>query len=150
MCHPSATHTSTETISTPAEPEVSPTHHLSSGSHLPVAFEREQNVCIGNNIWIENTAWEQVLSYSTQSMFVKQLGVAIWGTPGLAARRMQTLVSNKARSLGSTDPHMPITPEKQTAVNAAIDFFSEEKQPSRTVQPRQVETGTTVPEPEVK
>ncbi|XP_034088300.1 BEN domain-containing protein 5-like [Gymnodraco acuticeps] len=70
--------------------------------------KKDGKIHIGTDIWLREEVWRKIDSTTKDSLFVKELAVAIWGTAELMGRS----VSGKDCPSKTTEAKPPLTPCK--------------------------------------
>lgn len=78
---------------------------------------------VGDNIWIREEVWRKITSTTKDSLFVKEMAVALWGTATLQRRS----VSGKECPTNRHSQKPPLTPSKLQVLHNFI-AMSEKKQ----------------------
>nr|XP_033960835.1 BEN domain-containing protein 5-like isoform X2 [Pseudochaenichthys georgianus] len=76
--------------------------------------KKDGKIHIGTDIWLREEVWRKIDSTTKDSLFVKELAVAIWGTAELMGRS----VSGKECPSKTTEAKPPLTPCKLGTVKA--------------------------------
>ncbi|XP_064467516.1 BEN domain-containing protein 5-like [Ornithodoros turicata] len=100
-------------------PAASPPHP----SNTPeFGMEEDDQIHLGEGVTIPTSRWRQLLCFK-DSLFCKELAVAIWGSDTLQKRSVSGTLSNRAKSIGLTEAHQQLTPVKRRAVDRAYLHF---------------------------
>ncbi|XP_064474480.1 uncharacterized protein LOC135388692 [Ornithodoros turicata] len=93
---------------------------------------------LGNGVAIPKEKWDIIFSQDEDTIFVKELAVAVWGTEVLSCKTFSGKLSNHAKAKGKVETFPALTPEKVQAVHGAFRRFLVEKKnvPEDSLQKR--------------
>ncbi|XP_071636274.1 uncharacterized protein [Temnothorax longispinosus] len=86
---------------------------------LPVGYRSmEKNlVYLGHDVWITNCQYDSIINISkTCSIFVKNLAIAVFGTPTLKASSVTGTISNRIKNKRNEKPRPKLDPAKMLAI----------------------------------
>lgn len=74
-------------------------------------------VCIGEGIWLPEEKWRWISKASKDSIFCKELAVAVWGSEVLKDRSTEGKICNRFKQMGAV-AKPPLTPARYQAVKS--------------------------------
>ncbi|MGH0135122.1 UNVERIFIED_CONTAM: hypothetical protein FKN15_057088 [Acipenser sinensis] len=86
----------------------------------------ERNVCIGEGIWLPEEKWRWISKASKDSIFCKELAVAVWGSEVLKDRSTEGKICNRFKQMGAV-AKPPLTPARYQAVKNCFHQWLKEK-----------------------
>uniref|UniRef100_A0A9J8BJ12 BEN domain-containing protein n=1 Tax=Cyprinus carpio carpio TaxID=630221 RepID=A0A9J8BJ12_CYPCA len=98
-----------------------------SESALSLYEIKDGKIHIGDNIWIREEVWRKITSTTKDSLFVKEMAVALWGTATLQRRS----VSGKECPTNRHSQKPPLTPSKLQVLRVCFSDWLKQKEPER-------------------
>ncbi|KAL1256015.1 hypothetical protein QQF64_014076 [Cirrhinus molitorella] len=105
----------------------SPLHINSPESPLRLYEIKDGKIHVGENIWIREEVWRKITAATKDSLFVKEMAVALWGTATLQRRS----VSGKECPTNRNSPKPPLTPSKLQVLRVCFSDWLKKKEPER-------------------
>ncbi|XP_026115224.1 BEN domain-containing protein 5-like [Carassius auratus] len=104
-----------------------PLNKNTSQSTLSLYEIKDGTIHIGENIWIREEVWRKMTSTTKDSLFVKEMAVALWGTATLQRRS----VSGKECPTNRHSQKPPLTPSKLHVLRVSFSDWLKQKEPER-------------------
>ncbi|XDV13858.1 hypothetical protein PO909_002173, partial [Leuciscus waleckii] len=98
-----------------------------SESPLSLYEIKDGKIHIGNTIWIREEAWKKINSATKDSLYVKEMAVALWGTNTLKSRS----VSGKECPTNKHSAKPPLTPSKLQVLRVCFSDWLKQREPEK-------------------
>ncbi|XP_076129126.1 BEN domain-containing protein 5-like [Alosa pseudoharengus] len=99
--------------------DVAPNAVSAPGDELAQFFEEDGKIHLGQGVWIRAEVWRRIGSSLKDSIFVKELAVAVWGTATLKNRS----ITGKECPTKKGEARPPLTPKKLRAVKECFQWW---------------------------